>query len=154
MRLRAAASADGATLLAWANDPGTRQASGNRPPVEWDHHRDWLAGRLGHPGTLFLIGESAAGQAVGSIRFETRDDWRTAVLSYVVAPEARGQGFGRALLVEGVSVLRRRYPSVRIEASVAEDNVASRRLFGNLGWDGETGEAGRIRFVDQGGAAA
>ncbi len=154
MNLRRASTMDGYALWLWANDAGSRAASGDRPLIEWVTHLGWLERRLADSGTVLLIGESAAGQPVGTIRFESRDEWQSAVLSYAVAPEARGQGFGRALLVGGVLHLRRLHPAIRIEASVSAGNVRSLRLFRSLGWDERTSEDGVVWFVDRSEVAA
>ncbi len=155
MKLRPAVITDAYTLWVWANDPLTRAGSGHRPLISWSEHHAWLARKIPDVTSLLLVGESTEGQPIGSVRFETRDGWRTATLSYVVAPEARGRGFGRALLVEGVAAARRRAPDLRIEASVVPANETSRRLFELLGWSSEApGADGRLRFVEGRGVAA
>lgn len=154
MRLRFATMTDAYVLWIWANDPGTRVGSGNRPVIPWNEHKGWLARKLAEPGSVILIGESTEDQPVGSIRFESGDGWATARLSYLVAPEARGRGFGRALLVEGPVLLRRREPQVRIEAAVVPDNERSRRLFELLNWEMTPSPDGLLRFVDRGGVPA
>ena len=149
MRLRIATMADALTLFEWANDPETRRASGDRPVIEWLAHLAWFSGRLASPDAVIMIGDSTAGRPVGAIRFETDDGWVTALLSYEVAPEARGRGFGRAVLIEGVAAFRARFRATRIEATVVPGNARSRHLFEGLGWSTEPTESGRVRFVDQ-----
>lgn len=153
MKLRPARPDDAYALWLWANDPETRAASGDRPVIGWEEHCRWLAGRLGSGAAALLIAETGESRPVGTIRFESPDGWSTAVLSYLVAPEARGRGFGRALLVEGVKAVRARYPEVRIEATVWEANDRSCRLFTALGWAVRPGDAGRVVFTDSVGAA-
>ncbi|MGE0441739.1 MAG: GNAT family N-acetyltransferase [Gemmatimonadales bacterium] len=154
MRLRLATFGDARRLLDWANDPGTRAASGGRDEIPWDRHLQWLASRLQDDSALVFVGESAVGEAVGSIRFETEDGWRSAVLSYVVAPDSRGRGFGRALLVEGVAAIRRIHPAAVLGAEVQLDNPRSVRLFESLGWDVGDRDEVRIRFLERSGVPA
>lgn len=149
MQLRSAERADAYALWLWANDALTREASGARPVIDWAGHVDWFVRRLGSPSALIYIGENANEQPVGSIRFESQDGWRTAVLSYVVAPEVRGRGYGRALLVEGVEAVRAVHPGVVLTAEVTTSNTRSTRLFEFLGWEELTPVGGRRQFADR-----
>ncbi|MFN0181429.1 MAG: N-acetyltransferase family protein [Gemmatimonadales bacterium] len=147
VRLRRALAHDRYLLWLWANDPASRVASGDRPSIGWEDHCQWFAERGTSPNALVLIGETDAGQPVGTIRFETANDWRQARLSYAVAPESRGAGIGRELLRLGIDELRRRAPGAEIVAEVRGANAASVRLFQALGWEGSEGGDGWIRFV-------
>lgn len=95
-----------------------------------------------------FVGETAEAQPIGSIRFDTADGWRTARLSYVVAPEARRQGWSRPLVTHGVGLLGVRHPAVAITARVMADNAGSLRLFRGIGWN-ETVDGGDHLFVQR-----
>jgi RimJ/RimL family protein N-acetyltransferase len=106
----------------------------------------WLARVLGDPAHAVLVGLAAHGRPVGSIRFDTPDGWRTARLSYVVAPEARGEGLSRPLVRAGVAWLRSARPGTAVRARVMESNERSLRVFRRLGWREETVEGGGAEF--------
>lgn len=145
--LRAAEAGDAYGLWLWANDPATRAASGNREPIGWDHHLAWVAQRLASPEALVLIADSTSGQPLGTIRFETEDQWASARLSYSVAAESRGRGIGRALLERGPSVLAQTRARTELVALVQPANAVSRHLFETLGWAKDGSTADSIRFV-------
>lgn len=145
--LRTAEAADSYALWLWANDPAARAGSGDRGPIEWDHHQAWVAERIASAGALVLIAQSTTGRPLGTIRFETEDGWAAARLSYSVAPESRGQGIGRALLERGPGVLARTRAGTRLVAVVRPTNGVSRHLFATLGWAEEGSTPELIRFV-------
>ena len=149
--LRAVDTADLYPLWLWVNDPAARAASSNQAPIEWETHVAWLAARLTSPDALILIAHSSTGRPLGTIRFETDDGWMSARLSYLVAPESRGLGVGRALLTRGVETFSQAREGTRLVALVRGANGASRHLFTTLGWaeDGSTEEF--IRFVQPSG---
>jgi RimJ/RimL family protein N-acetyltransferase len=144
LRLRPADRGDLYSLWLWANDPATRAASFGRPLIEWDEHLAWFASQEGR-GAHVLMAEMPDGRPVGSIRFESSDGWLTARVSYVVAPEARGQGWSRPLVERGVSWLAASHPSTALVARVAADNARSLRVFRGAGWS-ETVAAGEHLF--------
>ena len=151
MILRAADTADAYPLWLWVNDPAARAASGNQEPIEWESHLAWVAGRLASANALILIAHSSTGRPLGTIRFETDDGWMSARLSYVVAPESRGLGVGRALLTRGVETLSQARKETRLVALVRTANSASRHLFTTLGWDEDGSTVECVRFVHPGG---
>jgi RimJ/RimL family protein N-acetyltransferase len=134
LQFRKISRRDDYTLWIWANDAETRRASAGRQPISWSQHVEWLKARTDDPSAFLLIAEAADGQPVGSIRFDTQDDWRTARLSYVVAPEARGMGFSRKLVTAGITWLRKVHPEVAIRAEVDHANPKSLRVFRGEGW--------------------
>jgi ribosomal protein S18 acetylase RimI-like enzyme len=150
MNLRRATWDDAYPLWLWANDSETRVASGDRPLIPWIEHLAWLRNRVRAEAAIILVGETAEAQPVGSIRFESPDGWASAVLSYVVAPESRGRGFGRALLIEGVATLRRLHPRTLVIATVRPGNTRSARLFERLGWAVGEETLGRLQYLNRG----
>ena len=147
LRLRPGSSADAYSLWLWANDDDSRRASGSRDPIPWDTHVAWLAARLQRQDCLLAILETGRGQPLGTIRFETIDRWATARLSYAVAPESRGRGYGNELVARGVELLRQAHPAARIEALVRTDNPRSRAIFTRLGWASVPVPPDQLRFV-------
>lgn len=154
IRLRVAVGQDRYPLWLWANDPASRVASNDRPPIAWADHCGWFAARCREPGTLILMAETEDGQPVGVVRFESSDEWRRAWLSYAVAPEVRGRGVGRGLLMLGVSELLRRTPEVLVLARVRGSNLPSVHLFQSLGWAAAADQDGWIRFTWRNGGEA
>jgi RimJ/RimL family protein N-acetyltransferase len=132
--LRPADSADAYALWLWANDAETRGASFGRPPIPWADHVRWLRALLADPQARLFVARDAEDCPVGSVRFDSEDGWRTARLSYVVAPEARGRGHGRPLVERGVAALRAEHPDVRVRAEVVPGNARSVAVFRALGW--------------------
>lgn len=132
--LRGVAPADRYALWLWANDPETRRASHDREPISWADHASWICQRLLDPTARLLVAEMVGGLPVGLIHFQTEDEWRTARLNCVVAPESRGRGFGGAMVGSGVIQLRRERPAVEVVASVQVANQPSLRIFRRLGW--------------------
>lgn len=146
VRLRAARIADAYALWIWANDGETRRASHGREPVAWAAHRSWMQERLATASALVLVAETEDEQPVGHVRFETADDWATARLSYLVAPESRGMGFARGVVQGGVERLTASHPGVRVFADVMRTNVRSASVFRALGWKELEDPDGPLRF--------
>ncbi|HEX2188379.1 MAG TPA: GNAT family N-acetyltransferase [Longimicrobiaceae bacterium] len=146
LRVVPAAAGDAYALWLWANDAGTRAASFGRDPIAWADHVAWLERALADAAHAVLVARSADGRPVGSIRFDTGDGWRTARLSYVVAPEARGEGRSGPMVRAGVAWVRGAHPGVAVRARVMEANERSLRVFRRLGWREERAEEGVREF--------
>lgn len=146
LQLRPALSSDVYALWLWANDPATRSAAFDRAPISWPEHLAWLSRNLDSGHVRVWIAFQYGDLPVGSIRFDTTDDWTSARLSYVVAPEARGAGNGKRLIEIGVEQLRRDFPSVAIFADVRANNIASLRVFRGLYWLETLDDDGTSRF--------
>lgn len=87
-------------LLAWRNDPVTRQASRREDAVGREDHVRWLRAVLADPQRQLYIAEEE-GRPVGTVRADLSDG--VYEISWTVAPSARGAGVGKrmvALLVE------------------------------------------------------
>lgn len=137
--LRPATADDAQRLFDWRNDPDTRANSGNTREIDWAGHVAWLNHALADPARRVFIAE-AGGRAVGTVRADRRDDiWD---LSWTVAPEARGRGFGRTMVRALIGRL-----SGTVRARVRRDNGPSRRIAEAAGMVQERDDAEMIYFV-------
>jgi len=141
--LRLVGESDCRLLFEWADDPVARAASFHSGAISWEEHARWFAERLQDPQSLIYIGENAAGEPVGVVRFQINGE--IAALSVNVAPEFRGQGWGRELIVFSAHSLVRERSVRRVDAFVKPDNHASVRLFEASGFL----RAGMERVADQ-----
>ena len=143
LRLRLVDESDCRLLFEWADDPAARAASFHSAVIPWEEHVSWFAERLRDPRSVIYIGENAAGHPVGLVRFQIQDV--RAVMSVNVAPQFRGQGWGRELIAFSLRSLARESTVRRVEAFVKPDNQASLRVFEASGFR----LAGQERVADQ-----
>ena len=129
VRLRPATLEDAQRLFAWRNDPLTRAQSLQQQPVEWQAHLNWLQASLQNPDRQLFIAESAGltGQeqplTLGTVRADKTEE--TYELSWTVAPEERGKGWGSKM----VAALIERLPAgAGYKAIVLLTNPASHRI--------------------------
>ena len=94
--LRQACDEDKKVLWQWRNDALTRAMSRNTNEVPWADHCAWFDGVLADVSRHLLIGEKE-GQALGTVRLDGASN--SAEINITVAPQARGQGAGLALLL-------------------------------------------------------
>lgn len=144
--LRPAGPEDAYALWVWANDEDTRKASFGRDPIAWGDHLRWLGRALADPARVVTVAEVEDGLPVGSIRFDSDDRWATARLSYVIAPESRGQGLAGEVVRAGVRWIRGTHPAAAIRATVMSANPRSLRVFRNPSWREAADEDGMSTF--------
>jgi UDP-2,4-diacetamido-2,4,6-trideoxy-beta-L-altropyranose hydrolase len=132
LSVRLARESDCKLLFAWAEDPVARAASFHPAAILWDEHVRWFTERLHDPQSVVYIGENAAGEAVGVVRFQIKGEG--AVLSINVAPGFRGQGWGRELIAFSTHSLMRIHSVRRVDAFVKPDNRPSIQLFEACGF--------------------
>jgi spore coat polysaccharide biosynthesis predicted glycosyltransferase SpsG/RimJ/RimL family protein N-acetyltransferase len=128
--MRLARARDAAALLGIANDPVARSGSRNDSMILPEEHRDWFDAALRRSGAPFWVAESD-GLIVGHVRFE---DLGTAFeLNYGLDPIARGLGWSRTLVEQGLQRLRmiRDCPVVAV---AHESNQVSRRVLEGAGF--------------------
>lgn len=143
LSLRLVRESDCRLLFAWADDPVARAASFHSAAISWENHSRWFAERLQDPQSVIYIGENAADEPVGLVRFQIKGE--SALLSVNVAPEFRGQGWGKELIAFSTRALVRAYSVRRVNALVKPDNQASVRLFEASGFR----RAGKERVADE-----
>lgn len=121
LTLRKATVNDGELLLSWRNDPITRFNSFNSDPISRVSHFRWLEGVFANPLRDLYVAE-VDGVPVGTLRVD-RNDSGESELSWTVAPEARGHGIGKEILIEA----RRMIDGV-LTAQIKVENVASIKI--------------------------
>jgi RimJ/RimL family protein N-acetyltransferase len=132
VRLRPADIADAAQLLAWRNDPATREASFTSDEVTLPEHERWLTGRLDDPSSRLWIAVAGEKQ-VGQVRLDLRSGGQ-AEISISVAPEYRARGYAVEMLAAANREASREGLAEEIVARVRPGNRASRALFARAGY--------------------
>jgi RimJ/RimL family protein N-acetyltransferase len=134
IRLRPAGVGDARLLWRLANDPATRRSSYTRGRIPWKTHRQWFRSKLSMRGvSRIYVAEDLRGRPVGQVRYDMTAP-RTVEIDISVAPEARGQGIGTAMLRTGCRRAAADLSPARILAYVRLDNEASLALFRKAGF--------------------
>lgn len=130
VNLRLATMADSDRLLIWRNDPETIKNSNSPDPVTPDVHAKWMDRwvRTGFPASLVLIAIHGP-FPIGVIRFEARARW-TYEVSITIAPQRRGDGYGKKVLAAGCAPMQ----ACELLAQIKTGNHASRRIFEHNGF--------------------
>lgn len=133
VRLRPATIADAELLFAWRNDPLTRAQSIHTEPVVWERHLAWLQASLQNPDRQLFIAEQVlpAEQAtvvLGTVRADKVA--KAYELSWTVAPEQRGEGWGKKMVAALIDCLP---AGAAYRAVVLNTNSASEQIAAGLG---------------------
>ena len=120
LTLRKASPDDAEVLLAWRNNPTTRSESHNVELVSEATHISWLNESLQNPNRLLYMAIES-GSAVGTVRADWDDGcW---VISWTVAPQARGRGVATRMVSRLASKI-----DEAIRAEVKVGNLASAKV--------------------------
>lgn len=120
--------ADVKILFEWRNDYATMINSLHQDEVEWENHIKWLTDSLHNPHRKIYVAE-LDGLAVGSVRFDYFNDH--ADLSWMIAPDARGKGYGSAMLRAAVQI----EPDKELWAVIKMENRPSQKMAENAGFN-------------------
>ncbi|MGK0364014.1 MAG: UDP-2,4-diacetamido-2,4,6-trideoxy-beta-L-altropyranose hydrolase [Saprospiraceae bacterium] len=130
-KLRKTTADDLLIYFKWANEPQTRLQSFSSKPIALSEHQNWFKTKISSP-TCHLYLLEYKGIPAGQIRFDIK---KRAVLSYSIAPEARGKGLSTYLLKKGVEQFKKdRQQKVPIIGFVKEQNIPSNQAFTKLGY--------------------
>ena len=130
--LRPIGPEDREILWRWSNDPEVRAQSFHSRPITWEEHCRWWDARGIDPHWYAWIGVNASAHPVGVVRFQVQGT--RAEIGVNVAAEARGQGIGRLLIVQGCGALCRVLPITAVDAHIKLGNVASLAVFRSAGF--------------------
>lgn len=133
--LRPAATSDVRMFFDWANEPAVRKNSFNTAEIVWENHVKWFHKVLSDDDTkifVLMVNENPVGQ-VRLAREEHR--W---LISYSIAVECRGQGYGKLLLqMMEKEMSNNGYKGKELLAEIKSDNIASQRILNGRGYHEE-----------------
>ncbi len=132
MKLRKAVMDDAELILKWRNDEKTRENSFSSDVIALDDHIKWLSRKLEDPKCHMYMLEDD-GEAVGNIRLDILDNDDVGEISYMIAPDKRGQGYGKAIL-SLVEDKAREHGIKTLTGLVKDENVASKKCFEKAGY--------------------
>src|SRR4051812_12863413 len=116
-------------LLRWRNDADTRRNSINTAEVTPEEHARWMLGSLvGDVRKVYVAIDNDIPVGVVCLLSDFKE--KACDLSFTVAPEYRGRGYGYAILAQALFGLG----DVRVTAEVKMFNKASCRIFNKLGF--------------------
>jgi len=127
LKLRDAAYGDAKLLFDWANDESVRNNSINQEPITWENHLNWFREKLNDTGTKILILENND-LPVGQMRVVMQEGCWT--INYSVDKNFRGKGYGKKIVL----LTLEKYPGDSFRATVKKENIASKKVFENLGF--------------------
>ncbi len=121
-------------LFEWANNTETRNQSFSNAQISYADHVSWFHKKLEDENCLFFIFVDDQ-DSVGSIRLDKEYENKY-LLSYQVAPNMRGKGYGTRMLGELDHILKDylALPSIEIEGAVKPQNIASSKCFESNGY--------------------
>ncbi|MFI5272988.1 MAG: GNAT family N-acetyltransferase [Ktedonobacterales bacterium] len=95
--------------------------------------------RTATEGDNFLLGAYEDGRLVGTVMFQRETGWKERHIGNIygmyIAPEVRGQGCGRALMLKALGRARTLPGLEQIYLAVGKTNVPARTLYLDLGFE-------------------
>jgi len=119
-------------LFKWANDYDVRNNSFSTGQIEFEDHKDWFEKMMKREDIkqYIFVGDE---QDIGQVRLTIVGE--TAEIGYSIAPEFRGRGYGRLMLLELEKKIKDDLPYIKkLIAYVKPNNVVSKKIFMNTGY--------------------
>ena len=116
----------------WRNDPITRSMSRSTSPISLEEHLKWYEKAITDPTKTLLFAYNEE-KMIGVVRFDSTKP-QIATISINLDPDLRGKGLGKAVLFAACSYGYRKLRLMQIDAEVKSDNVASLRIFSEVGF--------------------
>lgn len=130
--LRKAEETDIDLIYTWANDLTVRSNSFHTHMIPYEEHMEWFARVMASDSAdlyILVVDE----KPVGQIRLDIVGD--EAEISYSIAPDARGRGYGKTILEKIYDKVKCEYPGInRLKARVKQSNAISKRVFESEGY--------------------
>jgi len=143
--LRPVGADDCDRIWAWRNHPTTRPMFRHTEEIALDDHRRWFeVNAVPERNAIYIA--LFAGEPIGYVRFALAAGERPDI-SFIVAPDYRGGGFGTAMLRAACARFFDEHPGVdSVATSVAKDNPRSFRAFRSCGFT-EIADESRFRYT-------
>lgn len=133
--LKKATIEDAEDVLSWRNDPTTRENSFTKGEISLLSHMNWFQRKLANPNChIFILMDGDV--KVGNIRVDVTED--VGEISYMIAPEARGKGYGKKIIALAENEMRNDETGVKaLTGMVLKSNGASCHCFEANGYTAE-----------------
>ena len=132
---RLARKQDMQLFYAWTNDPDVRANSFQSEPIPLESHLSWFE-RMMNDAHAALYVFFCGREAVGQLRLQMNN--KRCTISYSVAKEARGRGYGKWILEQSEALAKQKWNAVdELAGHVTPSNEASNRVFKALGFETE-----------------
>ena len=135
MKIRKAIIDDSNDILEWRNDPSTRQMSFNSDVISFSTHNKWFNNGLQNKNRYLLIVEEE-GRKISVVRFDIKEEKRTAEISINLNPLERGKIFSSTVISKSISyfniINNKRIKT--IIAKIKKKNIVSKRSFMKCGF--------------------
>lgn len=121
-------------LFEWANDGQVRRNAFHTEAISYDTHIKWLSSKLNDPYCQIFICKKD-NDNIGQLRLEINGE--TAVISYSVAKEHRGKGYGPEIIGQTEEIIDGLKPAQNVKylvGYVKPENIASQRCFEKNGF--------------------
>jgi len=131
-------------LFQWANDPVVRANAFSTEQIPYENHQKWFTARMKDPDTaMYLYLQDDV--PVGQIRLDIAD--KEAEIDYSIAPEYRGKGYGKKMLLHLETVVRESLPHIAVLlGKVKLENQSSRHAFLKAGFQ-ETPSMEEMNYI-------
>lgn len=130
--LRTAVAGDVDLLYEWVNETDVRKSAFQIAHIPYQEHIKWYEGLLGDSDRkqyIYMYGN----EPVGQVRIEVCEE--IAEVDYSISVTMRGKGHGKNMLCLLREQIQTDFPKVeKIRAKVKAGNIASRRVFSELGY--------------------
>lgn len=135
LTIRRTSVSDLMTFFEWANDPEVRRYAYSPNPISLNEHKEWFTKKLSSTNS-YLYTVCLYENPVAQIRFEVDIHNKEAIISYLIAKQFRGKGFGDFILSTGIITFKKDYlEKVKFTGYVIKENIASCKVFEKLGFE-------------------
>ncbi|SFR58533.1 GNAT family N-acetyltransferase [Anaeromicropila populeti] len=132
-KLRKAQESDLMTLFQWVNDKECRKNFFHSEIISLEEHTKWFQKKLAdNESSIYILCEKEV--PVGQIRLDITKN--QADISYSIASEFRGKGYGKLILLLVEEEVKKERPEIEILAGkVKFDNIPSQRKFEQMQYE-------------------
>ena len=138
LSLRKTVFEDALDIFNLSNDDVVRKNSFNPEKMEWEHHLEWLKGKLEDKNCIFFIVVDNLNEFYGQIRLDINPNIGEGIINVSFKKDIRGLGLFSFIMDKSITELLKSKSVKLIKAYVKEDNMASIRAF----------ERAKFRFLE------
>lgn len=133
IELRQVQEEDCDLLFHWANDEAVRHNAFNTNSIAYEDHKEWFYRKICSCSSFIYIC-CAEGEPIGQLRIDVEENM--GVISYSIAKEYRGNGYGTKLLEEVIGLVKRSNIKVsKVVGRVKHSNIPSQKAFDKAGYE-------------------